>query len=108
RRDLVGSQAAHRRRQRSRRARLHGPMTGLGSVFSSLRGRIFLASGLLAVLSIGVALYLVNVRLTREAEQTLQHEIVATGALVDQLRTTRTQTFTQMARFIADAPKVKA
>ena len=32
----------------------------------------------------------------------------STGALVDQLRTTRTQTFTMMARLIADAPKLKA
>jgi signal transduction histidine kinase len=79
-----------------------------GSMFSSLRGRIFLASALLAVLSIVVAIYLVNVRVTREAEQTLQREMVSTSALVDQLRTTRAQTFTQMARFIADAPKVKA
>src|SRR5437773_2474772 len=78
------------------------------SMFASLRGRIFLASALLAVLSIGVAIYLVNVRVTREAEQTLQREIVTTSALVDQLRTTRTETFTQMARLIADAPKVKA
>jgi signal transduction histidine kinase len=83
-------------------------MTMRPSMFASLRGRIFLASALLAVLSIGVAIYLVNVRVTREAEQTLQREIVTTSALVDQLRTTRTQTFTQMARFIADAPKVKA
>ena len=78
------------------------------SMFTSLRGRIFLASALLAVLSIGVAIYLVDVRVTREAEQTLQCEIVTTSALVEQLRTTRTQTFTQMARLIADAPKVKA
>jgi signal transduction histidine kinase len=78
------------------------------SMFSSLRGRIFLASALLAVLSIAVAIYLVNVQVTRQAEQTLQREIVTTSALVDQLRTTRTQTFTQMARLIADAPKVKA
>lgn len=79
-----------------------------GSMFRSLRGRIFLASALLAVLSIGVAIYLVNVQVTREAERTLQREIVTTSALVDQLRTTRTETFTQMARLIADAPKVKA
>ncbi len=79
-----------------------------GLLFSSLRGRIFLASALLAVLSIGVAIYLVNVRVSREAEQTLQREMIATSALVDQLRTTRTETFMQMARFIADAPKVKA
>jgi hypothetical protein len=33
-------------------------------MFSSLRGRIFLASALLAVLSIAVAIYLVSVRVT--------------------------------------------
>ncbi|PWT85153.1 MAG: hypothetical protein C5B57_03580, partial [Blastocatellia bacterium] len=60
------------------------------TVFSSLRSRIFLASALLAVLSIAVAIYLVNVRVTREAERSLQREIVATGILVDQLRTTQT------------------
>ena len=47
-------------------------------------------------------------RVTQEAERALQREIVATGALVDQLRTTRTDTFTTMARLIADAPKLKA
>jgi signal transduction histidine kinase len=85
-------------------------MTNASSMFSfsSLRGRIFLASALLAVLSIAVAIYLVNVRVTAEAERTLQREIVSTAALVDQLRTRNTDTFTQMARFIADAPKLKA
>ncbi|PYR28917.1 MAG: hypothetical protein DMF92_13085 [Acidobacteria bacterium] len=78
------------------------------TLLSSLRGRIFLASALLAVLSIGVAIYLVNVRVTNEAEGALQREILSTGALVDQLRATRTQTFTVMARLIADLPKLKA
>jgi len=75
---------------------------------SSLRSRIFLASALLAMLCIGVAIYLVNVRVTAEAERTLEREIVAASALVDNLRSTRTETFTQMARFIADAPQLKA
>ena len=39
---------------------------------SSLTNRIFLASALLAVLSIGTALYIVSVRVTREAEGELQ------------------------------------
>jgi len=78
------------------------------TALSSLRNRIFLASALLAVLSIGVAIYLVNVRVTEEAERTLQRKIVAAAALVDNLRTTRTETFMQMARFIADAPTLKA
>ncbi len=78
------------------------------TLFSSLRGRIFLASALLAVLAIGVAMYLVSIRVTDEAGRTLEREVVSTAALVDQLLTTRTETFTQMARFIADAPQVKA
>src|SRR5215208_6379157 len=78
------------------------------TLLSSLRSRIFLASALLAVLCIGVAIYLVNVRVTGEAERTLEREMVATAALVDNLRTTRTETFSQMARFIADAPVLKA
>jgi signal transduction histidine kinase len=78
------------------------------TLLSSLRSRIFLASALLAVLCIGVAIYLVNVRVTAEAERTLEREMLATAALVDNLRTTRTETYTQMARFIADAPQLKA
>ena len=77
-------------------------------LLSSLRSRIFLASALLAVLWIGGAIYLVNVRVTEEAERTLQREIVAAAAIVDNLRTTRTETFMQMARFMADAPPLKA
>src|SRR4051794_33328590 len=77
-------------------------------IFASLRNRIFLTSALLAVLSIGVAIYLVSVRVSRELEQQLQREIVSTGGLVEQLRTTRGQIFTMMARLIADAPKLKA
>jgi signal transduction histidine kinase len=78
------------------------------TLIASLRSRVFLASALPAVLAIGVAVYLVSVRVTADAERTLQREIVSTAALVDQLRTTRMGTFMQMARFIADAPRVKA
>jgi signal transduction histidine kinase len=78
------------------------------SMLSSLRSRIFLASALLAVLCIGVAIYLVNRTVTAEAERTLEREIVATGAQIDQLRAERTQTFTLMAHLIADLPKLKA
>jgi signal transduction histidine kinase len=77
-------------------------------LLSSLRSRIFLASALLTVLSIGAAIYLVSERVTREAENSLRREIATTGTLVAQFRTTRTQSFTMMARLIADAPKLKA
>jgi signal transduction histidine kinase len=75
---------------------------------SSLRSRIFLTSALLAVLSIALAIYLVNQRVTSETEAALQRDIVSTGALVDQLRTTRGQTFTTMARLYADTSLLKA
>jgi signal transduction histidine kinase len=78
------------------------------TVFSSLRSRIFLTTALLAVLSIAVAIYLVNRRVTRETEAALQRDILSTGALVDQLRATRAQTFMTMARFIADTSQLKA
>jgi signal transduction histidine kinase len=77
-------------------------------ILSSLQGRMFLASALLAVLCIAVAISLVNVTVTKEAERTLEREIIATGAQVDQLRAERTQTFTLMARLIADLPKLIA
>jgi len=76
--------------------------------FPSLRSRIFLTSALLAVLSIAVAIYLVNRRVTRETEAALQRDIRATGTLVDQLRTTRGQTFLTMARVFADSSLLKA
>src|SRR5262245_6162659 len=77
-------------------------------ILASLRNRIFLTSALLAVLSIGAATYLVSVRVTRELEESLQHEIRSTGQLVEQLRTTRAQMFAMSARLIADAPTLKA
>jgi signal transduction histidine kinase len=78
------------------------------NLLSSLRSRIFLTSALLAVLSIGVAIYLVSVRVAEDHENALQREIVATGKVVDQLRDTRAQHFTMMARLIAEAPTLKA
>src|SRR5262245_5482697 len=77
-------------------------------ILSSLRNRIFLTSAMLAVLSIGAAIYLVSVRVTSELEESLQHEIRSTGQLVEQLRATRAQTFSMSARLIADAPTLKA
>ena len=77
-------------------------------LLSSLQSRIFLASALLAMLCIVTAVYLVNQRVTEEAERTLEREIITTAAQVDQLRAERTQTFALMARFIADVPMLKA
>ena len=78
------------------------------TILSSLRGRIFLTSALLTVLSIAVAIYLVSAHVTEEAEAALHREIEAARILVEELRTTRTRTFTMMARLVADTPRLKA
>jgi signal transduction histidine kinase len=75
---------------------------------ASLQSRMFLASALLTVCSIAAAIYLVRVRVNVDAEETLRRDLVATGELVEQLRTTRADTFATMARLFADAPKLKA
>jgi signal transduction histidine kinase len=77
-------------------------------LFSSLTNRIFLASALLAVLSIGMAVYIVNVRVTREAESELQRSLEEAGRLVDNHRGTLFQNSLRMARLVADLPKLKA
>ena len=77
-------------------------------LFSTLRSRMFLASSALAILCIATAILIVNAQVTREAERTLEREIVTTSAQVDQLRSERARTYTQMASLIADQPKLKA
>ncbi len=78
------------------------------STLSSLTNRIFLASTLLATVSIGCAVYFVSNRLRTEAEAELQRDLQEAATLVDQQRTTQFETFTRTARLIADLPKFKA
>jgi signal transduction histidine kinase len=77
-------------------------------LLSSLTNRIFLASAALAVLCIGAAVYFVNVRVTRQAEAELERALVEAGRVVEQHSTTLSQTFTLVARLVADLPKLKA
>src|SRR3954470_13024064 len=78
------------------------------TILGSLTHRIFLASATLAVLSIGFAVFFVSRTTTREAEAELQRGLLEAGALVDQQTATLVQTFTVMARLVADLPKLKA
>jgi signal transduction histidine kinase len=77
---------------------------GLGS----LRSRIFLASTLLASVSIGAAVYLVSTLLTTQAEAELERDLREAVTLVDQQNTTRFEGVTRTAGLIADLPKFKA
>jgi signal transduction histidine kinase len=76
--------------------------------FSSLTNRIFVATALLAALSMGVAIYIVNRAVTRQGAQELQRGIDEAATLVDQYRKFSYETFGREARLIADLPRLKA
>jgi signal transduction histidine kinase len=78
------------------------------SVFSSLSNRIFLASALLAVLSIGAAVFVVNRTVTRSAENDLERSLEEAGTLVEQFQSLLFEHLVREARLIADLPKLKA
>lgn len=77
-------------------------------LLASLTNRVFLASALLAVVSIGVAIYLVNAPVTREGEKELQRGMLEAAQLLDEHRRTLSESFTSMAELLADLPKLKA
>src|SRR6185312_10646869 len=85
------------------RRRLQDPV----NVISSLTNRIFFATALLAVLSIGTAVYIVNRAVTRQAEDELQRGIDEAVALVDEYRTLLFENFVREAHLIADLPRLK-
>src|SRR5438445_656509 len=76
--------------------------------FSSLTNRIFVATALLAVLSIGVAIYIVNRAVNRQGERELQRGIEEAATLVDRYHQFSFETFSGQARLIADLPVLKA
>lgn len=77
-------------------------------LLGSITNRIFLASTLLATLSIGAAVFFVSARMTRETEAELQRDLTAAATLVDELRRTQFDNIARTARLIADLPKFKA
>ena len=77
-------------------------------VLSSITNRIFLASALLAMLSIGAAVYFVSSRMTSETEAELQGDLTEAAMLVNEQRVSQFDTISLRARVIADLPKFKA
>jgi signal transduction histidine kinase len=77
-------------------------------LLSSLTNRIFLASAALAVLSMGVAIAVVNVRVTRAAEAELQRGLADAATLADEQRRVLFENLTTLARIVADLPKLKS
>jgi signal transduction histidine kinase len=78
------------------------------NIFSSLTNRIFFATALLAVLSISVAIYMVNQAVTHQAEGELLRGLEEAARLVEEYRNVVFDNFKREARFIADLPTLKA
>jgi signal transduction histidine kinase len=78
------------------------------NVFASLTNRIFLGSALLAVLSIGSAIYIVNGAVAAQAEQELLRGLDEAGTLIEENRRVQVEHFSREARLIADLPRLKA
>ena len=74
----------------------------------SLSNRIFLASLLLAALSIGAAMFFVRVRLTTETQAALDRDLRTAAGLADQQQAALFETFTRSALLLADLPRFKA
>ena len=77
-------------------------------VLGSITNRIFLASALLAMLSIAAAVYFVSSRMTVETEAELQADLKEAATLVDEQRVTQFDNVARTAALIADLPKFKA
>jgi hypothetical protein len=77
-------------------------------ILRSLSNRIFLATALLAALSIAAALLFVRVRLTTETRQALDRDLQTAANIVDQQQAAHFDTFTRAAGLVADLPRFKA
>jgi signal transduction histidine kinase len=77
-------------------------------IFRSLTNRIFLGSALLAVASIAIAIYNVNVAVSAEAEQALRRGLDEAGTIIEEYRQVLVDHFTREARLVAELPLLKA
>jgi signal transduction histidine kinase len=77
-------------------------------LLSSLQNRVFLASALVALVTIVFAIRFVTVRLGNEAEAELQRGLKESATLVEENYAARLDTLSLLARLIADLPKLKA
>ena len=77
-------------------------------VASSLTNRIFLASTMLAVLALGSAFYFVNAQVSEEAEADLRRSVNEAATLIDRRQQDLTESFTAVARIVAEVPHLKA
>jgi signal transduction histidine kinase len=77
------------------------------TLLASLTNRIFIAASLLAIVTTAVAVYVVGLRATSEAELELARGLAEAGDLVDQQQRALIAKSLLTARLLADLPKLK-
>jgi len=77
-------------------------------LLSSLRSRIFLTAAVVAVASIGVSVWMVNILVTEQAERELQRGLEEAATLVEEYRALSVAQLAQQVRLVADLPRFKA
>ena len=78
------------------------------TALSSLNNRIFLATAILVVLSMGIAIYWVSDSVARQAERDLETGLAEAASLVDQFSQRQFIDFLVKSRFIAEIPPMRA
>jgi signal transduction histidine kinase len=78
------------------------------NLLASLRNRVFLASVLLAALTIGFATYVTGARVSEQAEAELERGLRDSAALLEQQHAALSQLFLLRARLVADLPRLKS
>jgi signal transduction histidine kinase len=78
------------------------------TALSSLTNRIFLASALLVIVSMGIVIFLVSDSVARQAERDLQSGLAEAASLVDQFSQRQFEDFRVKSQLIADIPHLQA
>jgi signal transduction histidine kinase len=78
------------------------------TALSSLTNRIFLASALLVVVSMGIVIYRVNDSVARQAERDLQAGLAEAASLVDLFSQSQFEDFLDKGRLVAEIPHLGA
>jgi signal transduction histidine kinase len=77
-------------------------------VRTSLQTRVFVATALVAIVSLGSAVHFIATRITREGEAELRRGLAEASALAERHHAARLETLTVVAGLLADLPVLKA
>lgn len=78
------------------------------NLLASLRNRVFMASVVLAALTLGFAIYLISARVSQQAEVELVRSLQEAAKLLEEQHGALSQLFLLRARLVADLPVLKS